>query len=328
MFWYKVYGLRLCCTHQLSHLLSQSSDLSSAFDVTADLSNQLPTQLSSIADWQAIAPSTQPHTEATLWHSEHWYRLRYSRDAHSALTFYLSKDGSHVYSQKPDTIPFSDIESFLIGPILGYVRCLQGLTNLHASVLSYQKKAFALLGGKGAGKSTTASALLTLGAQLVADDLATLDNDQNQVYPGYPATRLTAQALHSYSIQHNTCLPVTSVANKYYVNLPHSQTSWQFDQHQRPLSCLYVLEARQKTLNSTKIQRLSGGASLIAVSPHRYPVHQLDKAHTQQSFVRIAQLSQDVIVKSVQCPDNIHQLNTIATHILDDFKQTINNSAA
>lgn len=62
----------------------------------------------------------------------------------------------------------------LLGPVLALWLHLKGDLVLHASAVAWSDGAYALIGAKGAGKSTTAAALLAQGGRLVTDDLLRL----------------------------------------------------------------------------------------------------------------------------------------------------------
>ncbi len=75
----------------------------------------------------------------------------------------------------------SDREPFarqcVVGPGLGVVLHRRGRLVLHGSAVEVAGRAVVLLGQKGAGKSTTAAALLARGHRLLTDDLVVIDLD-------------------------------------------------------------------------------------------------------------------------------------------------------
>ena len=75
----------------------------------------------------------------------------------------------------------SDHEPFarqcVVGPGLGVVLHRRGRLVLHGSAVEVGGRAVVLLGQKGAGKSTTAAALLARGHRLLTDDLVAVDFD-------------------------------------------------------------------------------------------------------------------------------------------------------
>ena len=74
----------------------------------------------------------------------------------------------------------------VVGPGLGVVLHRRGRLVLHGSAVEVDGQAVVLLGRKGAGKSTTAAALLARGHRLLTDDLVAVDfvGDQPRCAPG------------------------------------------------------------------------------------------------------------------------------------------------
>jgi len=164
--YYSIYGLNVALSQALPQLRAVANlDV----EVSIDLSGlHIPEQ-------QFIVPPllgrTKNNNEISISYSHDWICVTCPRSPTETLRFFIRKDGSEIISQKPETIPISDVESFLLGPILGAVLRLRQRMCLHASVMEYDGKAFAMVGNKGAGKSTTAAALLQAGARLVSDDI-------------------------------------------------------------------------------------------------------------------------------------------------------------
>ena len=84
----------------------------------------------------------------------------------------------------------------VVGPGLGVLLHRRGVLVLHGAALDVGGRAVVLLGDKGAGKSTTAAALLARGARLLADDLVALDPaaDVPTVLPGPSQMKLWPEA--------------------------------------------------------------------------------------------------------------------------------------
>lgn len=84
----------------------------------------------------------------------------------------------------------------LVGIGLGLLLHRRGVTCLHGSVVSVRERTIALLGDSGAGKSTTAAALVAEGGALISDDIAALcpDRDGFTVAWGCANVRLDAAA--------------------------------------------------------------------------------------------------------------------------------------
>ncbi|WP_374649281.1 HPr kinase/phosphorylase [Rhizorhabdus sp.] len=88
------------------------------------------------------------------------------------------------------------VPTVLVGIGLGLLLHRRGITCLHGSVVSVHGRTIALLGDSGAGKSTTAAALVAQGGILVSDDIAALraNGDRFIVARGCANVRLDPEA--------------------------------------------------------------------------------------------------------------------------------------
>jgi hypothetical protein len=318
-----VYGLDIALSQALPQL-RPIADID--FEVSVDLSGlRIPKQ-------QFIAPQSPKRpknsNEINISRSQDWICVACPRSPTEILSFYIRHDGSEVISHKPETIPISDVESFLLGPILGAVLRLRQRICLHASVMEHEGKAFAMVGDKGAGKSTTAAALLQAGARLVSDDVAVfkIDAFPAMVYPGYPGIRLMPDALSSFNLNQNDLAQVVSTSNKRYVpvlennNADESKVSWQFQPSPCRLHAVYTLNSRQSDLDKTQFNTLSKRQALMALAPHIYGRSGKNEMQREEEFAFIAQLSRHITTKSVDRPDNLTHLPKIAEDILADVR--------
>ncbi|MBA1139827.1 phosphoenolpyruvate carboxykinase (ATP) [Mesorhizobium neociceri] len=90
----------------------------------------------------------------------------------------------------------------LLGPVIALLLHQRGLLILHASAIAVGGKSAVFMGDKGAGKSTTASAMLRDGHRLLTDDVVALDlASQPMIVPGFPQLKLAADAAAAIPIQ-------------------------------------------------------------------------------------------------------------------------------
>ena len=83
----------------------------------------------------------------------------------------------------------------LLGPVMGVLLERRGLLTLHGSAVALSAGVAVFLGDKGAGKSTTAAALIRAGKSLLTDDIVAIDCGSTPVlYPAYPQVKLTHEA--------------------------------------------------------------------------------------------------------------------------------------
>lgn len=320
---YQLYGLNITSTHPLP-LLSPITAQNCNTDVSIDMSNQIIPD----ADWTTVDIGGE--MGVTLNQSQDWFCINYLRSKTETLTFYVSKDGAQVISNKPDSIPISDVASFILGPIIGFSLRLKQTMCLHASVMEYGGTAFAFVGNKGAGKSTTAAALLNAGAKLISDDVAVLNTVDAPVQPGYPSVRLLPTTLLALGLEQENYERVVSGSNKRYVPLRDSKTQatnntshlkWQFQSTPKKLSAIYSLNARQPELKQTIITNLSNKDALMALAPHGYGRRILNSTQRAEEFAFMARLSKHIAVKSVSCPDEL----TLLPRVVDDILADVNS---
>jgi len=328
---YSAYGLPITVNKSLELLntvdiINYSRDTADKIPhaVSIDLSNsQAASKLDLIC---AKSPSGFENGIKTA-EFDDWLYLGFVKSNDETLGFYINKKNYQIVSTKPASIPNYDIDSFLLGPILGCVSRLLNRICLHASVLEFRGKAFAFVGDKGAGKSTTAAALLQAGANLVADDIAVFnshDTEHVEVNSGYPAIRLCSSVLPLFDLDAANLRLVTSGTNKFYVPLlpisgnSSNTDSWSFKSGLFPLSKIYVLNPRRKDLETVTMTSLTKQQAAMSLIPHSYGRRVISNQQRRQEFNFMSELSQRIPIVSLERPDDLAQLSQVASTILTD----------
>lgn len=220
----------------------------------------------------------------------------------------------------PSGISSTDPTSFLIGTVLAMVCRLRRQSCLHASVLAVDDRAFALVGRKGAGKSTTAAALLRLGARLVSDDVGVLSisDDVAMVAAGYPSIRLTEPTMRHFGFDRADAPVVLDGGDKRYVPAATFEAAPPFVDEAVRLNRIYLLEERDPS---------NAGSAIVAMSPSEALRHA--NAHAHVGYVRDAEMSsidfqtfagfarRGAVVRTVR-PDGLDAIEPFARRILDD----------
>ncbi len=102
-----------------------------------------------------------------------WYRIRYDYRGHVADCF-IRSDGREITVDADGGETDAELSNLIEGPILGRAMRLAGYPSLHATALSFEGRAIALMGASGVGKSSLAWALVQQGCRLVSDDMVGL----------------------------------------------------------------------------------------------------------------------------------------------------------
>ena len=175
---YGAYGLRLASAIDLPELPPASSGV---VDVTIER--------------RALPPLAEAGGDA----------MRFGGDAahfewRAVGRFAVSRDAVLV---DPHPGVGDDLVAFpLLGPVLATLLHLRGLFVLHAGAVAIDGRATVLMGAKGAGKSTTATALAGAGHRLLADDIVAIEGATSgdpRVLPGFAQTKLSPEALAALS---------------------------------------------------------------------------------------------------------------------------------
>ncbi|WP_306796751.1 serine kinase [Mesorhizobium sp. GbtcB19] len=153
----------------------------------------------------------------------------------------------------------------LLGPVMALALHQRGLLVLHASAIAVDGKSVIFMGDKGAGKSTTAGAMIRAGHRLLTDDVVALDlsdPDRPMILPGFPQLKLAADAAGAIHLEQAEVRPqVHPQIDKAQHRLRDG-----FAAEAVPVSRLYVLERG----GQAAISPLTGAAALPAVLKFSY----------------------------------------------------------
>src|SRR5258707_14625811 len=72
--------------------------------------------------------------------------------------FWLDRKREVLWADWPETSSLEDTCSYLLGPVLGYLLRLRGVTCLHASAVAFDNSCVAFVGTAGSRKNTPAAA--------------------------------------------------------------------------------------------------------------------------------------------------------------------------
>ena len=152
--------------------------------------------------------------------------------------FYLAVDGVARYlvcmeqnccfieKERPD-VPYSVISTWLLGTVFAYVLQYHGYLVLHGSAMKINNQAVIFSGNSGAGKSTTAAALLARGHQLLTDDVCVIKRHAYGKFvliPGPQKLKLWEEALNKLNYTSAGLNQVINKTNKYELPISNSLT--------------------------------------------------------------------------------------------------------
>ncbi len=257
-----------------------------------------------------------------VWQAGETVHVRYMLNGEQ-VDFAISAAGNRVRVIWSKDFPADDVPAFFLGPVIGCVLRLRGVVALHAGVVAIGDVAIAVLGDKGAGKSTLVGALAQQGFPVLSDDVAPLfeRGEQFWVHPGYPRLRLwpaTAEWLGIFSLN----LPrVESIFEKRYFDLTvdPSANEWRFCEKSCPLAAAYMLDTPQDGI-PVELSQESAVSGLNTLLRNTYADYVLGQSERLQQFMLLVQLASQIPIRRIHRPDNLQQLPQICAAIVDDVR--------
>ena len=217
---YEIYGLRLAANMALPGLPLWAD--SNAFDVRIrlkDWTNFPTTSLEPVESFYASADGTDgpPNLRVGMLPGRDYFVFFYS----DGVRFAVERRGHEVWGDWPENYTLEDACTYLLGPVIGFVLRLRGMTCLHASAVAVGQHAIALVGFPGAGKSTTAAAFARCGFSVIADDVVALaeNGDKFLVQPGYPRVNLWPDSVRALFGSEEALPQITPTWDKRYMAL-------------------------------------------------------------------------------------------------------------
>jgi hypothetical protein len=321
---YLAYGLRISTNQPIPGLLPVSS--LEVADINIQLLGQQQKQVPFLGkvDWRTY-PDGGQQRGVNIWQMQGndgiYYRLEFLPEF-QPIEFIINPDSSRVWVFWSEERQYATVVSLLLGSVLGRVLLLRGVLCLHASVVSIDGKAIAILGHSGTGKSTTAAALAQRGFPVLTEDITALKYDGSRfwVQPGYPRLRLWSNSLNAFGCSVEDLSKVSMYAEKRYLDLNiNSSKQWQFQKEPLPLSQIYLLEKRNSTLVKPQIFPLSQGEALGKLAANIFGKTMLDKQQLASNFQQLSQLVQAVPMCRLARPDDLRSLPLICDFLLEDF---------
>lgn len=318
---YRLYGLRLYVDRPLLGL--EPSQDSGAADVRVETMEAVPVEaaLPDAITWTLHDSFyTYFRLEKGRAASGTYLRLRYADEPHSA-DFVIGPGGRRIWVSWSEGAPFRDINTLLQGPILGRTLRLRGVQVLHGGALAVTGRAFCLVGNKGAGKSTTTTALGRIGCAVLTDDLAALDlsGEGALVHPGLTRVRLRPDVAEKLEGRGGKLAPIWSKDypnQKYYLDLGRET---EVVDRPLPLEAIYVLGKRVSGVEP-RIEPVPKGQALVELVAYSYASTILEASQRAAEFNALAQLVDRVPVRYVHRAEGLDALPGICSAILNDFE--------
>lgn len=278
-FTYSVFGLLLSSNLPIPELIPVEMPEPGPIviihmDDSPYISGQIPKERETLTHTSAYTDETgQPALRIWEVDSGNFLRLEY----YDGTQFWMDRRGTELWAQWPSDLTIEDAATYLLGPVLGLLLRLRGVTCLHASAVAFADHAIAFVGSEGAGKSTTAALMARKGCAVISDDVVALEERDGAYFvnPAYPYL----------------CLWPDSVTLVYGPDkeLPSFSRSWEkrllslarndlrFEAQALPLGAIFVLGERGSTPGAPFVEQLTPREGLLALVANSYATNLLDK---------------------------------------------------
>ncbi|MFC7322739.1 aldolase [Halobacillus campisalis] len=135
------------------------------------------------------------------------------------VAIFMIEQGCKIFYSPLEDVKEDHIRLYLLGTCMGAILFQRNILPLHGSAVEIDGKAFAFVGHSGAGKSTTASAFLKRGHQLISDDVipVTIENGVPVVTPAYPQQKLWQESLDEFDMTSVGLRPIVDRETKYAI---------------------------------------------------------------------------------------------------------------
>jgi hypothetical protein len=244
------------------------------------------------------------------------------------VRFAVERRGREVWGDWPENYTLEDACTYLLGPVIGFVLRLRGMTCLHASAVAVGKHAIALVGLPGAGKSTAAAAFARCGFSVIADDVVALtDNGENfLVQPGYPRVNLWPDSVRSLFGSEEALPQITPTWDKRYMALGDNGLG--FAAKALPLGAIYFLGERELALAAPIVEEVAGGNALAGLVANTYVNYLLDRDMRSREFDVLGRVVDGIPIRRVRPQADPSTVFHLCEAIVTDARRVLVSSSA
>jgi hypothetical protein len=250
----------------------------------------------------------------------------------SHLEFRIDRVGGWACATWSESVPYPDVVSSLLGPVLGCVLRLRGVTCLHASAIAVGSVAIAIVGSKFGGKSTLAANFAESGYAVLADDVAALTESEGGMFvqPGPARLRLWPNSVEALpGVEFETLDRVSMNLDKRYLDLTLNPDAsrWRYQSEPLPLAAVYLLDEPDPPGSAPHVTPIPPAAGLISLTQNTYVDYVLDRAGRARDFQVLGRLAVSIPLRRVHRPSGLDALPQTCAVILDDLQAIRHPSA-
>lgn len=235
--------------------------------------------------------------------------------------FWLDQQGSEIWATWPNGLTIEYITAYLLGPVLGLLLRVRGVTCLHASAVAFGQQAVAFVGSAGAGKSTTAAALARRGHAVLSDDVVTLAGREGSVFvhPAYPSLYLWPQSVE-WLYGSAEALPRFS-PNYDKRRLSLEKPELRFEDHPLPLTAIYILGERRGD-PAPIVEEITPQRAFLALVANTYATNAIERTMRAKEFEILGRLVPRVRIRELRAHQDARRIPDLCDLIVHDMEET------
>ena len=245
---------------------------------------------------------------------------------HDGMEFWFDRECARIWCRWSAPLNLEDAASYLLGPILGLLLRLRGVTCLHGSAVAIEDHAIAFVGPPGVGKSTTAAALGERGYEVLSDDVVALRGQQTggagvadflHVVPAGPYLSLWPESV-TMLYGSPEAVPCFS-SNWEKRRLGDHGSNVRFAKRSLPLGIVYILGPRGSE-PAPYIEALDPQTALIGLVGNTCATDIIDGDLRAKEFGVLGRLVATTPVRTVRPHQNPSRLDALCDIILRDAR--------
>ena len=241
-------------------------------------------------------------------------RIAYSKGPQ----FWLDGKRQNLWATWPATSSLEEISTYLLGPVLGLLLRLRGITCLHASAIAFKNRCVAFVGSEGAGKSTTAAAFAKQGCAVLSDDIVALAEQEGtfHVMPAYPHLCLWPDSVKMLYGAPDALPQLSPEWDKRRLALGGEGT--RFEDRPLPLGAIYILGDRRPE-PAPCVENIGPQDALVSLVAETYANKILDRDLRAREFVVLGRLAMTVPIRRIHPHQDATRLEELCRVIREDF---------
>ena len=235
------------------------------------------------------------------------------------MQFWMDREGTKIWAVWPATSSLEDAASYLLGPVLGLVLRLRGITCLHASAVEIHGRAVIFPGEEGAGKSTTAAALARRGHSVLSDDVVALAERDGIffVLPAYPYISLWEDSVKMLYGAEDALPAFSPNFDKRMLSL--AAHNLRFEKQSLPLGAVFLLGDRSGEERAPFVETLNLRDNLVSLVVNSYATNLLESEMREREFVLLGRMAAAVPVRRLHAHEHAQRIDALCQLIEDTF---------